>query len=252
MREAFYKRVKELISRNGYDDYDIVDYYDDALFSISDDDNFCFYTKVMELKGFRELIRMKRLKIAFKETCDYAPGIKGDFIVLRPVDKTVRWSTNKRFSGFYFDRVLHFSEMFIIRPRKLRETISVCGIRPSTEYRLRTRYGFETEDSRIYIIIPRLIARLGECSIDDSDNAIRWAVNEYHTRHGDFEYDVWSVSLPLENDIRKDAAFEYGGYVVDAISPENLTLVNTIKYGEEHQNENIAKLKNDPELDISE
>lgn len=60
---------------------------------------------------------------------------------------------------------------------------------------------------------------------------IGWAIEEYHSRYGEEEYDMWEVKLPQKSDIRKDASFLYGGYIVDSIAPENLTLVNTIRYG---------------------
>ena len=237
-----YQRTNELIALNGGNDDDIHEYYDGALLSISDDYNFCFYSKVMELPGFRELLKKRKIRIAFKETCDYAPGIKGDFIVLRPFGKIMRGAASR--DPMSFDNTFHYADMFVIRPRKLRETIAVCGIQPSMEYRLRTRHGFETEEPRIYVIIPDRVRNIFECTVDDMNDAIRWAVNDYHSRYGEIEYDVWSAKIPWKSDIRKDAAFEYGGYVVDAISPENLTLVNTIRRGEEHQNENIAMWRN--------
>lgn len=241
INDSVYECVRGLIFRNGGSIDDTLDYYDGELGSISDDYNFCFYLKVMDLPGFHEMIRERRLKIAYTEKGDYGPDIKGDFIVLRPIGKTTR--APKSLNRAYFDYALHLCDMLIIRPRKLRETISVCGMCPSTEYQLRTRHGFETDEPRIYIIIPERVGDGDKVRAEEVDDAIRWAVNEYNSRCGETEYDIWNAKITWDSDIRKDAAFNYGGYVVDAISPENLTLVNTIRYGEEQQNENIAKLK---------
>lgn len=222
-----YRCVTRLIPR----DDDINEYYGNDLLSISDDSNFCFYQKVMELPGFHELLMSMSLRIVFKETRDYAPGIDKDFIVLRPAPKTAQM----HFSGYFmtFDDLFRLSDMFVIRPRKLRETISVCGIQPSVEYRLRTRHGFATEEARIYAIIEKRTEdiKLEYCQ-DKMDRVVRWAVNKYHSMYGDVEYDIWRIKVPLKSNIRKDASFLYGGYVVDSIAPENLILTNTIKYGE--------------------
>ncbi len=64
------------------------------------------------------------------------------------------------------------------------------------------------------------------------DRVVRWVVNKYHSMYGDVEYDIWRIKVPLKSNIRNDASFLYGGYVVDSIAPENLILTNTIKYGE--------------------
>ena len=226
-----YKLARELIINNGVNGEDIHEYYDGSLLSISDDNNYCFYPKIMNVPGFHELLRRKKLRIAFKESRDYADNIKEDFIVLRPIANTMRVQVTRY--SLSFDRMFHLSDMFVIRPKKLRETISVCGIQPSVEYRLRTRCGFETEEARIYAIIARrTVDDNYEYCVDIMDRVIRWAVNKYHYMYGDTEYDVWKIKLSRNSDIRKDASFFYGGYTIDSITPENLTLVSTIRYNE--------------------
>ena len=229
INDSVYECVRGLIFRNGGSIDDILDYYEGALGSISDDYNFCFYLKVMDLPGFHEMIRERRLKIAFTEKADYAPDIKGDFIVLRPIGKTTR--APKSLNQAYFDYVFHARRMFAIRPKKLRETILVSGLQPCVEYRLRTDYGFENDEPRIYVITPDRIGEGESVNDEEVRRVIGWAIEEYHSRYGEEEYDMWEVKLPQKSDIRKDASFLYGGYIVDSIAPENLTLVNTIRYG---------------------
>ena len=230
INDSVYESVRGLIFRNGGSIDDITDYYDGALGSISDDYNFCFYLKVMELPGFHETIRERKLRIAFTENADYAPDINGDFIVLRPIGKTAPCQESK--NRAYFNYMLHSRRMLVIRPRKLRETISVVGLQPSVEYRLRTSYGFENDEPRIYVITPDRIGDNEGANDEEICGVIRWVLEEYHTRYGEIEYDIWKIKLPRNSDIRKDASFLYGGYTVDSIAPENLTLVNTVKYNE--------------------